>query len=214
MSDKPPRPGGRREDGAGGAARDKTRCQLYLIGPAGQASPTLIEQALDAAEVACVLLRSTGAPSNEARAAVSLVQARGVACLLEDAAVAASLGADGVHLAQIQGYDEARALLGTDRIVGVACESSRHLAMEAGERGADYVAFRVTTADDIETLRDWSDTTIVPCVAWMEQPDLAAEAIASGAEFLAVGDVWTDPGGPAGALRAYASQLGQAERRL
>src|SRR3546814_3673441 len=60
----------------------------------------------------------------------------------DDMSLAKRLGADGVHLGQSDGDPrEARALLGPSAQIGVTCHDSRHLAMEAGEAGADYVAF-------------------------------------------------------------------------
>jgi thiamine-phosphate pyrophosphorylase len=187
------------------------RCQLYLIGPAAVPSPALIEEALEAAEIACFLLPPDEASPDDQRRIVALVQARGIACLIaDDTALAVRLGADGVHLSEAEAYEAARSALGRDRIVGVGCGRSRHAAMEAGERGADYVAFAVATGEDVEAVRDWTETTVVPCVAWIEHRPIAADAVAAGADFLAVGDVWTDPAGPAAALRGYAEQARRA----
>src|SRR3546814_15514954 len=61
--------------------------------------------------------------------------------LNDDPALAAELGCDGVHIGQEDAsYQEARRLV-ADGIVGVTCHDSRHLAMEAADAGADYVAF-------------------------------------------------------------------------
>ncbi len=72
-----------------------------------------------------------------------LAHARDVAFVVNDRPdLAMELGADGVHVGQNDmSYAEARKIVGVDRIVGVTCHASRHLAMEAGEAGADYVAF-------------------------------------------------------------------------
>ena len=52
--------------------------------------------------------------------------------------LAKRIGADGVHLGQGDGDPrEARALLGPAAQIGVTCHDSRHLAMDAGEAGAD-----------------------------------------------------------------------------
>src|ERR1700750_1586000 len=87
----------------------------------------------------------------------------------------ATTGWNGVHFGQSDPpYAEARSLMGPDRIIGVTCHDSRHLAMEAAEAGADYVAFGAffptktkepKTQADIDLLRVWSDVTVVPCVA-------------------------------------------------
>src|SRR3546814_11966544 len=58
------------------------------------------------------------------------------------------LGADGAHLGQDDGDPrEARALLGPSAQIGVTCHDSRHFAMEAGDAGADYVAFCSRSAE-------------------------------------------------------------------
>src|SRR3989338_3081770 len=130
-------------------------CRLYLITPPRfepRAFADTLKMALDAGDVACLQLRLKG--ENEAppqadairRAAeilMPLAQASDVAFLINDRPdLAAELGADGTHIGQTDtDYAEARKLVGPDRIVGVTCHNSRHLAMEAGEAGADYVAF-------------------------------------------------------------------------
>ncbi len=126
--------------------------------------------------------------------------------------LAAELDCDGVHVgAEDMPYGEARRLLGPDRIVGVTCGDSRHRAILAAEAGADYVAFgaffpSATKAAkhrvSPELLRDWSQTTIVPCVAiggiTQENGGMLVEA---GADFLAViGAIWSYPQGPRAAV--------------
>jgi len=105
-------------------------------------------------------------------------------------------------------------LMGPDRIVGVTCHDSRDLAMTAAEAGADYVAFGAFFATqtkqpksqaDIELLRWWSETTIVPCVAIGGITVANAPAlIEAGADFLAVASgVWEHEDGPEAAVRAF-----------
>jgi len=60
----------------------------------------------------------------------------------DDVALAAAVGADGVHLGEDDGsVDDARRLLGADRIVGVSCYNDLARAEAAVAAGADYVAF-------------------------------------------------------------------------
>jgi thiamine-phosphate pyrophosphorylase len=125
------------------------------------------------------------------------------------------LGCDGVHIGQEDAsYAEARAAVGKDRIVGVTCHDSRHLAMEAAEAGADYVAFGAffptqTKAPkahaDIEILRWWSELMVVPCVAIGGiTVENAPALIAAGADFLAVSaGVWNYVQGPVAAVKAF-----------
>jgi len=124
-----------------------------------------------------------------------------------------------VHLGQDDGDPrEAREILGRDAQIGVTCHNSRHLAMEAAEAGADYVAFGAffptTTKEvkhqaDLETLEMWSQFTEVPCVAIGGiTPDNAKMVIDAGADFIAVsGAVWNHPEGPAAAVKAFNALL-------
>ncbi|MFP4003917.1 MAG: thiamine phosphate synthase [Alphaproteobacteria bacterium] len=186
------------------------RCRLYLITPPAfdpEAFAPEFEAALAAGDVACVQLRMKGAEDagieRAARRLMPLAQAAGAAFLINDRPdIAASVGADGVHIGQEDaGYEEARRVVGPDRIVGVTCHNSRHLAMEAAERGADYVAFGAfyptqtkepKTRAEPELLAWWSELFEVPCVA-IGGVTLAnaAPLIRAGADFLAVSSgVW------------------------
>ncbi len=202
---------------------NRERCRLYLITPPKlelEAFAPSLAAALDAGDVACVQLRLKGVADDEIRRAVEalcpVAQSRDVAFLMNDRPdLAASTGCDGVHVGQQDaGYDDARRLVGADRIVGVTAHDSTHLAMEAAEKGADYVAFgaffpTATKAakghPDPEILRDWSEITMVPCVAiggiTIENCHTLVEA---GADFLAViSAVWDHPDGPAVAVQAF-----------
>ena len=120
--------------------------------------------------------------------------------------LAAELDCDGVHVGEEDApYEEARRLLGPDRIVGVTCGDSRHRALVAAEAGADYVAFGAffPSATKLATkyratpdlLRDWSETTVVPCCAigGITQQN-CGPLVEAGADFLAViGAVWSHP---------------------
>ena len=203
-------------------------CQLYLITPPSfdpdAFHPTFIE-ALEGGDVACVQLRlkspdGVAASRDEVRRAAEILmpeaQSRDVAFLInDDASLAAELGADGVHVGQEDmSAAEARAIVGPDAIVGVTCHNSRHLAMEAAENGADYVAFGAfyptVTKDpkakaEPEILEIWSTMTNVPCVAIGGiTVDNASPLIDAGADFLAVvAGVWNHPDGPAQAVRNF-----------
>ena len=125
------------------------------------------------------------------------------------------VGADGVHVGQEDAsYADARALLGSNRIIGVTCHNSRHLAIEAAEAGADYVAFGAffptatkepKTRAEPDILEWWSDMMVVPCVAIGGiTVENAAPLIEAGADFLAVASgVWDYPHGPAAAVKAF-----------
>ena len=177
----------------------KHRCRLYFQFPA-QASATLeaqLAQALATTDAACVLLCSDGAPIDENHAGrlIDLVQAGGLACLVDnDADLAERLGADGLHLdANPATYAAARKLLGESANIGALCGLGRHDAMQMAELGADYVAFgpkAESIIDAIDQYADliawWAEIFVVPCVAWnVDTAEQAAKFAALGADFVA-----------------------------
>ena len=203
-----------------------SHCQLYLISPldVGGDFPARLEEALSAGPVAAFQFRVKGIDQHEAARLAEPLQAicaaHEVAFIVnDDGALAKRLGADGVHLGQGDGDPrEARRLLGPDTQIGVTCHDSRHFAMEAGEAGADYVAFGAffpTTTKAVEhhpepeILTWWQGLFELPCVAIGGiTTDNAQILVDAGADFLAVsGGVWAHPEGPAAAVRAFADIL-------
>ena len=205
--------------------------KLYLISPqeVGGAFPDRLQAALSAGPVAAFQLRVKDLVEHElARLAEPLQRLcadAGTAFIVNDSmALAKRLGADGVHLGQQDGdVREARALLGPAAQIGVTCHDSRHLAMEAGEAGADYVAFGAfypTTTKpsdyrpDPSILSWWASVFEIPCVAIGGiTPDNAAPLIAAGADFLAVCQaVWgaDDPAAAVARFEVIMGELGQA----
>ncbi len=201
-------------------------CQLYLISPldVGGDFPAQLEAALSAGSVAAFQFRVKDLDQHEAAALATPLQAicaaHDVAFIVNDSiALAKRLKADGVHLGQGDGdVTEARDMLGRDAQIGVTCHNSRHLAMEAAEAGADYVAFGafyptatkvVDHVAELDTLQKWSFVTEVPCVAIGGiTPDNAKPLIDAGADFIAVsGAVWNHPQGPAEAVKAFNALL-------
>lgn len=198
-------------------------CRLYLITPPKiddlAAFGRTLAQALDAGDAAAVQIRLKDVPDEVIAAAVDaltpIAHARGVAVILNDRPdLAAGLGCDGVHVGQSDTpYAEARKLMGKDAMIGVTCHDSRHLAMEAAEAGADYVAFGAffptmtkdaPTRAEPEILTIWQETMEVPCVAIGGITADNAEGLArAGADFIAVSaGVWSHPQGPAAAVEA------------
>ena len=179
-------------------------CKLYLISPqeVGGAFPDRLRAALGGGPVAAFQMRVKDIDEHAlARLAepLQLICAdHEVAFIVNDSmALAKRLGADGVHLGQSDDDPrEARALLGPTAQIGRTCHDSRHLAMEAGEAGCDYVAFGAfypTTTKpshyrpDPQILSWWSAITEIPSVAIGGiTPVNAAPLIAAGADFLAV----------------------------
>ncbi len=197
-------------------------CQLYVISPldVGGDFPAQLEAALSAGPVAAFQFRVKDIDQHEAAALAEPLQAicaaHDVAFIVNDSvALAKRIKADGVHLGQGDGdVREARESLGSDAQIGVTCHNSRHLAMEAAEAGADYVAFgafyptatkQVEHVAELDTLQKWSRVTEIPCVAIGGiTPDNAQPLIDAGADFLAVSSaVWNHPKGPGAAVEQF-----------
>jgi thiamine-phosphate pyrophosphorylase len=197
-------------------------CQLYLISPleVGGDFPDRLAAALDAGPVAAFQLRVKDIDQHEAARLAAPLQEicaeRDVAFIVNDSvALAKRIGADGLHLGQNDGDPrEARRLLGPAAQIGVTAHDSRHLAMEAGEAGADYVAFGAFFPTATKAVRHHPDPSIlawwaalfeIPCVAIGGiTPENGRTLVEAGADFLAVcGGVWNHAGGPAAAVEAF-----------
>jgi thiamine-phosphate pyrophosphorylase len=202
------------------------KCQLYLISPleVGGDFPVRLEEALTAGPVAAFQFRVKGIDQHKAAELAAPLQEicarHDVAFIVNDSiSLAKRIGADGVHLGQEDSDPrEARDILGRDAQIGVTCHNSRHLAMEAAEAGADYVAFgaffptstkEVKHQAEIETVELWSQFTEVPCVAIGGiTTQNAGEVIDAGADFIAVSSgVWNHADGPAAAVKAFNALL-------
>jgi thiamine-phosphate pyrophosphorylase len=204
--------------------------RLYLITPPALEPRPFAEtlaRALDAGDVAAVQLRLKEADDDAIKRAADalrpVAQERGVAFLMNDRPdLALETGCDGAHVGQEDAsYAEARRLLGPERIVGVTCHESRHLAIEAAEAGADYVAFgaffpSATKAAkhraDPEILSWWNELMTVPSVAIGGiTPENCGVLVEAGADFLAViAAVWNDPEGPAAAVKRFLKAIAAA----
>jgi thiamine-phosphate pyrophosphorylase len=209
-----------------------TDCHLYLVSPP-QIEPDgfadRLAAALDAGvtagvPIACLQLRlkevADEAVVAAGRSLLPICRQFGVALIVNDRAdLARTIGADGVHLGQSDGtVAAARRLLGDQADIGVTCHDSRHLAMEAAEAGADYVAFGAfypsATKETVhrpepEILSIWSQMTTVPCVAIGGITAAnAAPLVRAGADYLAVSSaVWDHPQGAGAGIEAFAAAL-------
>lgn len=197
-------------------------CRLYLISPPRLSAANFLgplKEALKGGDVASFQLRLKNISDDDIRRAVDIlrpvVQANGTAFILNDRPdLAAELGCDGAHIGQEDArYEAARAAL-PDGVVGVTCHDSRHLAMDAAEAGADYVAFGAFFPTQTkepkaqaspEILQWWSEMMVVPCVAIGGITVANARTLVeAGADFLAVSaGVWEYPGGAEAAVRAF-----------
>lgn len=205
---------------------DRGPCQLYLISPldVGGDFPTRLDQAFDGGPVAAFQFRVKDVDQHEAARLAEPLQRlcadRDVAFIVnDDMALAKRIGADGVHLGQGDGDPrEARAVLGPTAQIGVTCHDSRHLAMEAGDAGADYVAFGAFFPTTTKETRHRPDPSILSWwAALFELPSVAIGGITpangrvlvdAGADFLAVcGAVWNHADGPTAAVKAFQDVL-------
>jgi len=205
-------------------------CRLYLITPPAltdlDAFGRDLAKALSGGDVAALQIRlkdvSDAAIAEAVAAIAPIARAHDVAVILNDRPdLAASLDCDGVHVGQgDMPFAAARKLMGKDRMVGVTCHDSRHLAMEAAEAGADYVAFGAffpTTTKDAPTTADpeilsiWQEVMETPSVAiGGVTADNAAVLATAGADFLAVSaGVWAYPQGPDAAVAALNAAIAQ-----
>ncbi len=206
-------------------------CRLYLITPPAisdmPAFLGALEAALGAGDVAALQIRlkniSDAQVEGAVRAILPVAQRHGVAAILNDRPdLAARTGCDGVHIGQEDGtVAAARKAMGPHAMIGVTCHDSRHLAMEAAEAGADYVAFgaffptgtkeTVTPAPELETLSIWQEVMSVPCVAIGGiTVENCRPLVEEGADFLAVSaGVWAYPEGPAAAVQAYLAEIAE-----
>ena len=205
-------------------------CRLYLITPPRlddlAAFGRSLAGALDAGDVAAVQLRLKDQPDDVIAAAVEVLApitaARDVALILNDRPdLARSLGCDGAHIGQgDMRLADARRLVGKDLMIGVTCHDSLHLAMEAAEGGADYVAFgafyptntkAASTRANPELLRGWQADMLIPCVAiGGVTVETAAGLAQAGADFIAVSaGVWAHSQGPAAAVKAFNAEIGK-----
>jgi thiamine-phosphate pyrophosphorylase len=208
------------------------RCRLYLISPpvidAGFGDR--LEDAIAGGDIACLQLRLKDADDatimETAASLLPITRANDIALLINDRPdIAARSGADGVHIGQDDAsYSDARATVGPDAIVGVTCHNSRHLAMEAADAGADYVAFGAFFDSatktpkyraDVPLLEWWSSLIEVPCVAIGGiTADNCAPLVKAGADFLAVvSAVWDHPEGPGAGVRALNAEITRALSR-
>ena len=207
-------------------------CRLYLISPPAielAAFTDALKQAFSGGHIASFQLRLKNVSDDDilraCEALLPVCREHEAAFILNDRPdLAAKCGADGVHLGQDDGsVKKARALVGPDAVIGVSCHDSRHMALEAGEQGADYVAFGAfhpTTSKSAEALAKygvpqpeilewWQAYMVLPCVAIGGiTPDNCGALARAGADFVAViTAVWNHPEGPQAAVREFGEAL-------
>jgi thiamine-phosphate pyrophosphorylase len=202
--------------------------RLYLVTPSVEDAAAFtgaLDAALGTADIAAVLLRLRTSDErtliNRVKSLVPVVQKSGAALVLDgQPGIAARAGADGAHLTGIEAFTAASAALKPDRIAGCGGLNTRHDAMLAAERGADYVMFgepddggrRPSFEALIERIEWWAEVFEIPCVGYAATLDEIAPLLNAGADFIAFGDrSWDGPGGPAAAVAAAAERLAMPE---
>ena len=209
-------------------------CRLYLITPQVIADPAAFARTLDDAlgggDVAALQVRLKDVSDDHIAAATRVIlpvaQAHAVAVIMNDRPdLADATGCDGVHIGQEDApYADARRIMGRERTVGVTCHDSYHLAMDAAEAGADYVAFgaffptatkAAKTRADPELLTAWQEAMLAPCVAIGGiTVESAAGLATAGADFLAVSaGVWDHPEGSRAAVAALNAAIAEGLAR-
>jgi thiamine-phosphate pyrophosphorylase len=211
------------------------RPRLYLVTPALNDTASFLSEldtALDAGEVAAVLLRladaDEGSLTKRAKAVAAAVQRRDIALLLDGRTeIVGRTGADGAHIFGIEAFAAALATLKPDRIAGAGGLRSRHDAMLAAETGADYVMFGDPAASPppragedsagaprppfdaiAERVKWWADLVEIPCVGYAGNAGEVGPLAQAGADFVALGDwIWTHPQGAAAAVAFAAGAL-------
>jgi thiamine-phosphate pyrophosphorylase len=206
--------------------RERPPTRLYLISPPiedARGFAADLKAALEAADIAAVLLRFPGDAGQDPREPVAalapLVQSRGVALLLDGRPeLAVRLDADGAHLTGVDALKRAVGGLKPQRIAGAGGLKTRHDAMIAAESGADYVMFgepdpagrRPPFTAVVERIAWWAELFEPACVGYAASFEEVGELAAAGADFVAVGDlVWT--GEAAVAIRTAATAIRPVE---
>jgi len=196
--------------------------RLYLVAPPVECAPQLghdLDRVLAVADVAAVLLRLPDAGEQSliayATAIAPVVQHRGAALLLDGhPEIVAGAAADGAHLTGVDAFIAARERLQPQRIAGAGGLRTRHDAMLAAERGADYVMFgepdrgRPPFDMTVERVAWWAELFEPPCVGYAGSLDEVAALAAAGADFVALGEfVFSDSRRACAMMRTAADRL-------
>lgn len=182
--------------------------RLFLVAPDKPAPEVAacIKAACGAGDVASLLL-----PPSLVKELTPMAQDLGLAVLTTGEPRDALRGhCDGLHVdAEGASLAELRESLGKNHILGVFAGASRHLAMEAAEAGADYVALNQKGASiGGEPIVKWcAEFLEIPCVAFLpvEAGDLDT-LLPQSPDFIRPSDaMWVSPD----ATRSIITQLMQ-----
>lgn len=213
-------------------------CRLYLVSPPNfelDAFERELAAALGAGDVGAFQLRLKDATDEmiiaAAKRLIPLCEDNEVAFIINDRPdIADSVRATGVHMGQedivMTPISKIRQQIGADAIIGISCHDSSHMAMQAGDDGADYVAFGAFFPTQskpaeklakygtpkIDMLEWWYQYTVLPCVAIGGiTPENCGPLVTAGADFIGViTGVWSHKDGPAAAVTAYNKAIKEA----
>ena len=204
---------------------DAERPQIYLVTPPEfelSGFPDRLDEVLDAHEIACIRLalatRDEDRLARAADAVREVAHRHDVALVIEThVGLVERFGLDGVHLTDgARSVRKVRKDLGPDAIIGAFCGASRHDGMNAGEAGADYIAFgpvgQTALGDGTLAERDlfqwWSEMIELPVVAEGALSEDIVESLAPVTDFFAIGEeIWREDDAVA-ALARLAARMG------
>ena len=194
---------------------------LYLITPDDPDPSQLFARTRPLlAFASCLQLRNKAMDADALRVAgIALRSAckdAGVPLLInDDAALAAELGADGVHLGEHDGdIASARRLLGDDAIIGASCYDDIERARRLAAEGASYLAFGAffpsptkpkARRASLQLLRNSAHLGLPRVAIGGITPDNAPSLVDAGADLVAVISGVFDAPDPVAAARAYLS---------
>lgn len=192
---------------------------LYLLTPDEPDTGQLLTRVGDVlADAALLQYRNKAADAalrhEQATALLALCRRHGVPMIVnDDAALAADIGADGVHLGEDdEDISAARAWLGRGAIIGASCYDSMERAQRAADAGADYVAFGAFFPSPTKPharraspslLRDSAALGLMRVAIGGITPDNAPSLIDAGADLVAIISGVFDAADPAAAAHAY-----------
>jgi thiamine-phosphate pyrophosphorylase len=151
------------------------RPRFFLVAPPEKSSAEIVACAARATKVSdCASILVSETIGQEA---IKALQTLDLAVIIRDCEprTVHRLGADGIQVSRSAPVKAIRETL-TAQNIGVFAATSRHIAMEAAEASADYVAFAQKTHSGPEPLIQWWQTIFeIPAVAFdpVELADLA-----------------------------------------
>jgi len=133
--------------------------------------------------------------------------------------IAMEIGASGVHVgADDEKIAKIRLKAPENFLIGASCYDSRHLAMEAGEQGANYISFgaffesptKISRGKPTLEILEWANEMLNLSIVAIGgiNADNCQKLVKSGADFLAViSYIWQHPSGPQFAIQHLHQQI-------